>query len=366
MITGRIAVFVLPVVMFALLCMAATPATALELFDSKLQVHGFGHQGYLLTSRNNWQGADSKGSFNFNNFGLLFTVEPQENTTVWAQLFAGDDASIRLDWAFVDYKYSDQLRLRGGQVRDPIGLLSEIRDIKYLQLSTIKPYIYQEETEMIAEAFRGASLIYTPDALDGNLSINLFGGAPVFFEGENADEKLRNLVGGRITYKTPVEGLTLLASASTSKEERTEGLETESGRQNLYMGSLSYHNYNINIASEYAFQKDIDTLRFGYYAQAGYTFFDKLTPFVRYDYLTMDKADRRNPEQYQRGFVFGIDYKFNSNIAFKIEDHIIRGFALPAHVEIEEDVFEVEEGTGRKNWNLFAASLNFIFRGGPE
>lgn len=351
--------------MLALLLVAMPmPATALELLDSKLQIHGFGHQGYLLTSHNKWQDADSKGSFNFNNFGLLFAAQPQDDLTIWAQLFADDSSSLRLDWAFVDYKFSDQLRLRGGQVRDPIGLLSETRDIKYLQLSTIKPYIYQEEAEMIAEAFRGVSLIYSPDLLDGNLTIDVFGGEPKFFEGENTEEELRHLIGGRISYKTPLDGLSLIASASTSKEERPE--TGEEGRQNLYVGSIAYENHNFDLKSEYAYLKDIETRSFGYYAQAGYTFFNKLTPFVRYDYIALDKDQRSDPSFYQKGISFGIGYKFNSNVALKVENHIIRGYGLPAHVEIGEDedgeeLTEVPAGSGRKNWNLFAASLNFIF-----
>jgi hypothetical protein len=333
--------------------MWAHNAHAVEALDDRLEIHGYGHEGYLLTNGNKFLGADSKGTFDYNAMALLFSVKATDDLTIWTQIF-GSLNDFRLDWAFVDYKFNNNLSVRGGQIKTPIGIYNEIRDIKYLQLSTIEPLIYQEDLKLAHEAFRGASVVYNQDLPAGRLSLDAYGGQQVDFE-EDADLSFRNLVGGRLTYYTPVNGLRVMASGYTSRADMTEDGVTDSGHNNLWMGSVDYHDYGVDLKAEYGRTKLHHINRSGYYVQGGYTFFDKLTPFVRYDYLTTDRSMDDDPSFYQKELTFGVGYKFNSYVAAKLEDHIIRGYAMPVVTG------EVAPGAGTKDWNLFAASLNFIF-----
>jgi hypothetical protein len=344
------------VLLLALALFSAGKADALEMLDNKLEIHGYGHQGFLLTDGNHYLKADSKGTWEFNALALLFTVKATEDTTIWAQLFSSLH-DFRLDWAFVNYQASNDLQLRAGQIKTPIGIYNEIRDVKYLQLSTLEPLIYQEELKLTHEAFRGASLVYDYYVGNSSITLDLYGGQQANLEEdeEKSDQKFNQLIGGRITYKTPINGLSLMGSGYTSKAEEIEAGETSKGRQSLWMGSVDYQNHGIDLKAEYASMKLIDRKTYGYYAQGGYTFFDKLTPFVRYDYLTTDKEQKSDPAFYQKDLVVGVGYKFNSNVALKVEDHFVRGYALPVVTG------EIAPGSGASNWNLLAASINFIF-----
>ncbi len=341
---------------------AASNAQAIEAFDGRIELHGYAHQAFLLSNSNtnNYLKADNHGSFELNALALLFSFKATDDLTVWTQLFAGNESNMRLDWAFADYRVNDWLRVRGGQIKTPLGLLNETRDIKYLHLATLEPYIYHESTGIMFEAFRGASVQLEHDLAGGTVKLDLFGGAPVFFEGDEAEETHYGLVGGRLQYETPIEGLTIGGTVATTREHEIDENTGEkiSGSKTLVGGSLEYKQAGLQLSSEYFQLRGMDHRDYSYYVEAGYTFFDKLTPFVRYDYYTTDKADKANPEKFQEGVAFGVGYRFNSFASIKVEDHIIRGFALPAIAHEEATGLELD---GDKHWNLFAVSLNLMF-----
>lgn len=340
------------VVGLALICVQN--ANAMEFLGDKVEIHGYGHQGFLITDGNHYLHADDRGTFDYNALALLVSVKATDDLNIWAQVF-GSLNDFRLDWAFIDYAFNNNLKIHAGQIKTPIGIYNEIRDIKYLQLSTLEPLIYQEDLKMSHEAFRGASVLYNQDLPAGSsLALDIYGGQQVDFE-EDSEFKFHNLVGGRATYTTPVNGLKLMVSGYTSNADMTEDGITDRGHNNLWMGSLDYRGYGIDLKAEYAESKLHHIQRRGYYVQGGYTFFDKLTPFVRYDYLTSDTSQKSDPSFYQKDFCFGIGYKFNSYVAVKVEDHVVSGYALPVVTG------DMVPGTGEKDWNLFATSVNFIF-----
>lgn len=340
--------------MLLFLALPYQPAYAIQLTD-KVAINGFGHQGFLLPNHNRTMGADSRGSFDLQEVALLFSAKVLEDWTVWTQIWYNSERLL-LDWAMVDYKLNENIKLDVGQVRMPVGLLNNIRDIRYLQLSSLQPLMYHEESQMIQEAFRGGAFHYVRDLAQGGVDFDLYGGQQVNQE-ENADEKYRQLVGGRLKYRTPLEGLSLMASAYTNKVEVTESEtgEFRRGQMTTVLGSLDYKPGNFDLKAEIARTRFIDTDRDSYYVQAGYTLFNSLTPYLRYDYFTPNRDLRSNPAAHQEELVVGIDYKVNEMIALKVENHFISGYALPVAEE------EVMPGEGRKDWNLFAASLNFMF-----
>jgi hypothetical protein len=213
------------------------------------------------------------------------------------------------------------------------------------------------------ESFRGASAELNRSGAWGEVKFDIFGGAPVYLDGEESGEKLFGLVGGRLTYETPLEGLSIGGTFATVHEREEEpGEEVKTGTKSIYGGSLDYKRAGAHLSGEYFYLNGIDHDKYGYYAEAAYTFFDRLTPFVRYDYFTSDKKLKADSAYYQKGVVFGAGYKFNNFVALKVEDHIINGFALPQkeYKESREDTMPALLA-GDKHWNLFAVSLNLMF-----
>lgn len=327
-------------------------ALAVEIND-KLSIYGYGHQAYLRTSENAYLEADKKGDWGYGALALVFAATLDDKTKVWMHLHNTAEKT-RMDWAYVDRQVSAGLSLRAGQIKMPLGLYNEIRDIKFLQLSTLIPALYQEATRITDEAYRGIGLNYNHDVGTGGLSWDGYVGQIVDLEVVSgaASEKMRRLVGGRVTYTTPVDGLRFMASAYDGKVEKAGGLEDS---RRTWIVSADYKANNFDLKAEYAPMKFFGMKSKTYYAQAGYTLAEKWTPFVRYDYVTTDSTQSSDPSFYQKTASLGVGYRFSDNIGLRLENHWNRGYALPVASG------ETVAGAGKNNWNMLAASINFIF-----
>ncbi|MDX1251894.1 MAG: hypothetical protein IDH49_06530 [Gammaproteobacteria bacterium] len=138
-------------------------ALAVEIND-KISIYGYGHQAYLRTSENAYLEADKKGDWGYGVLALVIAATLDDKTKVWMHLHNTAEKT-RMDWAYVDRQVSAGLSLRAGQIKMPVGLYNEIRDIKFLQLSTLIPALYQEATRITDEAYRGIGLNYNHDIL---------------------------------------------------------------------------------------------------------------------------------------------------------------------------------------------------------
>lgn len=327
-------------------------AHAVDLGD-RLEIHGYGHQGYLRTSDNTYLGADTNGTWDYNALALVFTAKIDDKSKVWAQLHSTSKRT-RLDWAYYDYQVNNNLVARVGQMKTPIGFYNEIRDIEFLHLSTLNPALYNDASEIAHEAYRGAAVVYDHDFGGGSLSWDAYFGevadpdAPVTL-------KNRRLVGGRVTYKTPVDGLRFMVSAYNNKQEDTA--TAKKGAKKVWVLSADYTNNNWDLKAEYANVNNGLENKSGktYYTQAGYTFAEKWTPYVRYDYITTDKTQSTDPSFYQKTVSLGVGYKINNSVSLRIENNWNRGYALPVAST------EVTAGAGKTDWNMLAASVQFIF-----
>lgn len=345
------------------LIIAAGTSYAVEL--GNIEIHGYGHQGFVMTDGNiislaeksgsAISKADNQGTFDYSNIALLFSDRITDKNNIWIQLY-GNSNHIRLDWAFIDHKFNNQLIARVGQIKTPTAIYNEIRDVKFLQLSTIEPFMYFEDS-LVSEAYRGIGITYDKETPGGKIVLDAFGGETVNFE-EHPEKRDRVMIGGRLTCNTPIEGLRIMASAQTYN---TEEIDTgERGNEKKYMASIDYANHGIDLKAEYFYLSGFQPLvpdLYSYYIQAGYTLFDRLTPFARYDYLVTDKNQESDPSYYQKDITVGIGYKINSNIIFKAENHFMEGYSMPV-LTMGNDF---DASSANKNWNLTAFSMNFMF-----
>ena len=318
------------------------------------EVHGYGFQGYLLSNKNSYLDA-KEGTWNYNEVAVLFTSKVEDRTTVWIQLF-GNSEKFGVDWAFVDYRIADDFYARAGQMKFPIGIYNEIRDNKMLQLSMLEPVMYRPDVDFIFEAYRGAGVYY-----NGVVNVDLFGGAPVTEEEEGVKLKVKNLRGGRLIYNTPLDGLRLMASYAAFSEEQFDATSGSvlagEGHEQLTVGSIDFVRGGADVKAEYAKKKGIDEEFTSYYAQAGYTFAETVTPFVRYDYLLNDAEGCSGSDAscYQKDLTVGVGYKFNPYFAVKVEEHFMDGFLVPLQTG------EVTAEDAAKQWEMFVAGINFMF-----
>ena len=330
-----------------------------EDFGDRVSLHGFGHQVYKQTNDNSYLGADNRGSWDDNFLGLVTAITVTDKSKLWAQLQGAstpDGTDTHFTWFFVDYQFTNQLRGHIGRVKFPLGLYNEAIDTRFLQVSELLPIMYQEATDTMYDAYNGVGVDYDHDLGAGHMTWQVYGGNIIDPRADlnNPAEASwdRRTVGARVTYITPLDGLKFVLSYNdTTYELKSDQSFHHEPRE---IASVSYVNDSFDIKAEYAYHRKDVTRKLGY-LQVAYHVNDKWTPYLRYDYATLDDAQKSDPSYYQKDAMVGIAYKITPNMDVRVENHFNHGYGLPVASE------EVDPGTGKTDWSMFAAGVNFMF-----
>jgi hypothetical protein len=329
----------------------ATSAVADD-FSDRFAVHGFGYQDYAQASDNTYLGADDHGSWDNNFLGLVLTAVVNDRSEVWAQLEATTDEGTRFTWFFVDYQVSENLRAHVGRVKMPLGFYNETIDAKFLQVTQLEPSLYQTAADIVHDAYHGVGIDYEWELANGHVTWQLYGGN-VYDVDPPEDSRDRRVVGGRVTYRTPVPGLRLMLSTyRTQVEVLADGTFSNEDR---VIGSVEYLCERCDIKAEYATHEFLGVSSHAYYLQARYSIDDKWAPYVRYDTAVLDEDLSSDPSYYQKTFVVGVQYRMADSLTLRLENHFNHGYGLPVSSG------EVAAGAGAVNWNLAVAGINFSF-----
>jgi hypothetical protein len=327
----------------------AAPAAELGSFD----LHGYGSQDYLRASANQYLDADTTGSWDTNFLGLVGAVTVNDRSKLWAQLETSSTEPTTFTWFFLDYQVSDAARIHVGRVKYPLGLYNETIDAKFLQVTSLEPALYQEGADVVHDAYTGVGLDYDQSLGEaGEITWQAYVGY-TFDRNPPPDSRDRRAYGGRVTYKTPIDGLRFMLSGYTTRVEVFA--TTEMVSEHRMIASVDYVNGDWDVKSEYGKHKFLGVSSDAWYAQLGHTFADKWMPFARYDYVTTDKALKSSDAFSQKILTVGVNYKLESNVSLRVENQFNRGFALPVATE------EVDPVTAKRNWSLLVVGVHFMF-----
>ncbi len=343
--------------------------------EDRVSLHGYGDTAVIRAVENNYTNRYNGTNWNYNYLSLNVTAQVDEKTKIVAQIRQGSEIIGDMG-AYVNYNATDNLTARAGQMKAPVGIFNEIRDIKFLQLSVLTPLMYQDATGLLPDSFKGVEGIYHLDMGTHRLTFDIYGGEP---KGSNeyANQGLvapstyfyvlvQNIYGGRLTYRTPV-GLKFSISSFqndllsvVSATAPTSATTPNQGLRRLSSASIDYNKYNFDVKMEYAVMSQFEGTSSenkgkAYYGQMGYTFADKVTPYARYDYVLYSDTQVDNPSFYQKAKVLGITYRLNSSISVRMENQWNTGYAIPSHGP------NFIASNAKEDWNIFAMGLNFIF-----
>ncbi len=334
--------------------------------DDKFSINGYGFQDYRQTNSNFFEGASQRGTWDNNFIGIVMSTRFTARDTVWAQLQANSTEQARFTWMFVDHRFNDNLSVHVGRVKFPYGLYNEFIDNKWLQLSAVLPSAYSGAADMGYDAYSGVGVDWT----SGSLFTQVYGGNIYVPDPAADDHADRRLIGTRLTWNTPYDGLRFMISANEAQIEYNVNVGTgpstaltQLGREDRAMLSVDYVSDRFDIKGEYNYHKvpflpllvgSSNQISNAWYVQGGYKM-GLWTPYARFDSFQADQLNTSDPSSYQKDWVIGVNYKINDNVNARIEDHIIRGYGLPVGSG------EVTAGSGQKNWNLMATEVNFLF-----
>jgi len=335
----------------ALAVLAGSSANAVEMGD-RIDLHGYGYQDYAQASANSYIGADKKGTWDNNLVALVMSAKLNDQSKFWAQLEETSGGGTAVTWAFVDYDLSDSLRLHAGRVKFPLGFYNEIIDVKALQPAALEPSMYQLAADFVHDAYHGVGLDYEQDIGGGHALWQVYGGN-VYDTDPPTTSRDRRMFGARVTYRTPLDGLTLMGSAyRTQVQTLPAGSMVNETRA---IASIGYLDDAWDVKAEYAIHRFMGVKSDAWYVQAAYALTPNWKPYLRYDAAILDRSQRRDPSFYQTTAVVGIGYRVNSAIGLKLENHANRGYGLP----VAEG--SIAPGAGARTWNLTVLAADFQF-----
>jgi hypothetical protein len=345
-----------------------------------VDIHGFGSWAYGRTRGNMFLDATPLGEFRNVSMALNISKRVGDELSIHAQgeIHEGrDDTETELDFAFADYKLSDHLSFRVGQVKHPFGIYTEIFDVGTLRPFIDLPQGFYGPVGFVGESYRGIglsglkelgswSIVY--DAYAGGNEIEKSAVPELYYFGESRDfvpeeterQSTRDVLGGRIVFRTPIQGFTFGASSYTGVLN-----EPASNRRVVVAGQIGYRSNTVTLESEIAYEDQAqDEHAKGGYVLGAYRVSPEWQVAAQFDLLKNEfyGADPTSAPSLQdhREMAFGLSRWMSRAFVLKAEYHHVSGnrFAMP----LPEDLAEtIAAGELRLTTHLFKFGAQFSF-----
>jgi hypothetical protein len=377
----------------ALALVASRPAAAADLSLpgelGQLQVHGFISQGFLFTSDNNYLANSSRGSFEFTELGLNFTMQAMDRLTLGLQIFSHDlgpigDYRATLDWYSVDYHWQDWLGIRAGRVKLPFGLYNDSSDIDSARTAILLPQsIYPAQNRDFLLAQTGFELYgYRGLGAAGGLDYRMYGGT-IFLDIRPqpgspvtaVDLNVPFVAGGRLMWAAPVDGLRLGGSLQFLRLETHLLVPSSSGQVAvnfpvmLWVASVEYTVRDLLLAAEYSrwrvrtessnpslVPEGLSFSERGY-ALASYRVNSWLQAGAYYSLLFPNVSRRGSLEGRQHDAALTVRFDINRFWLVKVEGHYMHGMAgLSSSLNGNQPLSSLHP-----DWALFALKTTAFF-----
>lgn len=371
---------------FALVCLIAMQtarAQEIRIWNRAVQVHGFFSQGFVYTDQNNWLTMKtSAGSGAMTDMGLNVSSRLTEKLRVGAQVYDRNLGKLgrwhpSLDWAVVDYRFSNWLGMRGGKVKTSFGLYNDSQDLDFLHVFALLPQsVYSTDIRDTTIAHTGGDVygaIVLPHRLGdlsytvyaGHRSDSMYSGYPYLIR--QWDTYLSDMgglqYGADLRWNLPVRGL-LVGASRMNQDISAHGTfldffnpsngiipyfeSSKSDWSNQFYGE--YRRGPLTVDAEYRrcvrdqiivnnTSEDISDVR-GWYISGTYRIGKKISAGSYYSHYTVTESfgdalalvvpnstDTSQPENHIYDKVASVRFDLNRFWNLKIEGHFMDGFA---------------------------------------
>lgn len=356
-------------VLMALLC-AIVPG-ALAQSAVPVELHGFGTWSYGNSSANNYLNATERGEYEDARLALNLHAQPDARLHVsgqveWVQSPEGTE--VELDYVFAEWQVSDTLHLRAGKVKNPFGLSSEVFDVGTLRPFVALPQAVYGPAGLIGEGYLGLGLSghmdrssrwgVAYDVYFGGLrnTGSVFEVALLDVEAE-PDEFIDNVIGGRLVFDTPVDGLSFGLSGLTGRHEHRDVRVHQVGAQAQYLqGPWS-------VRAEWVRHSELESK-----ARAGYVELARrlgghvqvAAQYGRRDVDVPEISEARRGLLEHDEWALGLNWWFTSSLVAKVSYHDVAGNLL-ARPPADELLDELLEGDLVRHTRALFVSVQFAF-----
>lgn len=315
-------------------------------YSQEQKLHAFGFFDFEMEF-NNLDDIGKSGTFDQHHLNILANYILDNHFSVSTEIewehgpyFTSQSSTgkIYLAKAFVTYKHSNAFFIKAGKFLSPFGIYNERHDATPTFLSTFLPQSVYGNKELSLEHEGHKSRLFAKFATGiqvfGNLYLKEWSVKYQLYVSNGRDPNESELdnntnkgFGWRFVVSPPLKGLQIGTSYYMDKN----GLAHNTIQKTLGF-DIEYDVSNFHLEAEYIIPKfekfnvlDIPTGEFrslrGFYILGAYTFFDKLTPFARYEFFDPDVNEKNNTE---RTMVFGLNYAATLSVYLKGEVHFHR------------------------------------------
>jgi hypothetical protein len=323
-----------PAAALVALCLACSPALRAQ--ESRLTINGYSSFEFEK-QLNEDGGGDPNGSFDADLFDLVLNFQASDKVRVSADLTwehgtatEEDFGNVAVEYAFVEYAFTDLAKVRVGKMFTPAGIFNEIHTAKPAFLSVKEPASTNKPERIVENAFRyfprwGTGIAVRGDGViaDRDFSYDVFvaNGAQEDTNPFEEDNNLAKSVTARFRFE-PSESLSVGNSFYHDKIE-SDGVDkiVSDGLEFRYQGATW------QIWAEAAFgwltPEEGDTiLQIGWHIQPSYSFDNGLTPYAR-----IERVDPNTKIDNDHGydFIVGINYEVAGGFMIKAENNYFKG-----------------------------------------
>lgn len=334
-----------------------------------IDVHGFASQGFLDSSKYNYLGDTTRGSFRFTEAGLNASINPFDRTRITAQAFTYDvgragQYDVVLDYASLEYTFNDYIGVRAGRVRRPQGLYNDIQDVDLARTYVLLPQgIYDPRWRDFYVGLDGGEFFGTiplqkagsvgydiyagmiNPSVDGGLALAIRDGLPSIATLNSLDSD--PTIGGQFWYNTPINGLRFGASeffVYPFNYESTVSIPfgptfNPDNRQDIIVQQYSaeYAWQDWTFQAEYFNQARTPrtpgpgNLAFttdSWYVGAAYRFNKWVEAGTYYNEYYSDVNNRGNSQKFQKDLALSLRFDLRDWWIVKVEGHYIHGTGL--------------------------------------
>ena len=332
-------------------------AAAIDIQEGRLSIDGFGSWGFGITNfPNRYSVAYPSGNFGNGDFALAVTARLSERAVTGAQIrLVPRDGTVRLDWVFGEWRFSDRARLRLGIVKHPIGIYGDVPRVGTLRPFYRLPESIYGSTEFTADGVKGVSLSGTLQGVSAwSLSYDLYGGAMTVPATNivdkvlapealrpggvvlNTTNEVKYIVGGRLIANSPVDGLEIRLSSYGAPATAVDTPRFVIGPSIQYIGEKWSAQAEYFFFYENGNQADERQRAHAAYLQVAYFVTEHIQLAALVDFFeTRVPTGQRSSLFDHHELGVGINYWFNPGMVVKLSGHGLDGnrFGRPSPLD---------------------------------
>jgi hypothetical protein len=369
-------------VILAVVVLLSAPLTAQ--IQDRVQLHGFGGWAGGHTNNDNEFASMANKETPLTNyyFALNVSAQLEQNVSIFAQpcwqsSLAGKE--VVLDYVFAQWMLAPQFGVRAGNIKNPIGIYSEV-----LNVGTLRPFYLVPQGRYVGAtpAYTGMGFIGTIGAGPLEISYHMFGGElnyqmmvieqpfgvdPITmlpkFQSFHLYLEGHNLVGGSLMLRTPISGFMIGGSVTSSNlYYRLEGgtkIKGGNKRTKTYAGQAEYTTERFLFRAEYWSMDDPNSKINNGFVEAAYKFTSHWQAALEYDWVLFKIYSIDETLNKHKAVGAGLDYWVNSDFVFKLNHYWVNGnnLAKPVNNAAQSAIL----GTLKRKTNLLIFGMQFSF-----